>query len=374
MEKEIKDNNEELNNNEMVLIDDSQRSMWQNAIKFSKAGDMIPKHFIGNPHKIYAALVYGKEIGLKLMQSLQSIYVIGGKVALYGDVIKGLCIKTGEVEDIKEYVDEAGNNVCLIKRKGYSEVRGVYTKEQYAKNKKKNDSVVWQNYPDRMRQLKARNFACRDAFPDVMAGIYDREADFDELRREINITPQKEKNNFSESTLNAIQNTTKQIEEPETIINNDPVYAEIEELFEKLGITNGEKIELKSMYPDTEDLRTFLYQKASSQSEKEDKKEITKPAQKRATKLVSKPEKTNNNNEGERLKALSEFEKYINDNGLNRDEQFNKYCKYSNSASMADADPDKIISYIKFEKSKIKTTELLKKTNDNLFKGETNPL
>ena len=46
----------------------------------------------------------------------------------------------------------------------------------------------WSQYPDRMLQLKARNLALRDVFPDVLAGMYMRE-DIREIPPERDVTP-----------------------------------------------------------------------------------------------------------------------------------------------------------------------------------------
>ena len=47
---------------------------------------------------------------------------------------------------------------------------------------------VWKSYPDRMLQMRARGFALRDSFPDVLKGLITREEAQDYQTEPINVT------------------------------------------------------------------------------------------------------------------------------------------------------------------------------------------
>lgn len=129
--------------------------------------------------QIVVAVTYGLELGLTPHQSLQSVAVINGRPTLYGDAPLGLVKGAGLLEDIIESFDGSGDNltaVCSIYRKGQktphvcrfgvadAKAAGLWGK-----------SGPWSQYPRRMLQMRARGFALRDAFPDVLKGLVTEE-------------------------------------------------------------------------------------------------------------------------------------------------------------------------------------------------------
>lgn len=144
---------------------------------------IIPKDFIGKPSDIFVAVNWGIEIGLSPMQSLQSIAVINGRPNIWGDAALALVRGSGKLELIEETQTET-QATCRIKRKGEPEAVYTFSKtdaekaglwdtrttvESYGKQIK--NPAPWHRYPKRMMQMRARSFALRDIFTDVLKGI-----------------------------------------------------------------------------------------------------------------------------------------------------------------------------------------------------------
>jgi len=152
---------------------------------------LVPQNFRGKPDDILVAIQMGKEVGLEPMQSLQSISVINGKPAMYGDALLALCRQHPDFEDMIEKGDDK-SATCTIKRKGQTPVEKTFTIEQAQRAGLTSRSPVWRSYPERMLQMRARGFALRDAFPDALGGLISNEEAMDyPPQKEKDITPQK---------------------------------------------------------------------------------------------------------------------------------------------------------------------------------------
>ena len=125
--------------------------------------------------KIMVAILHGMEIGLKPMQAIQRIAVIGGRPCLWGDAALGLARASGLMEWIKESFDGTGDArvaICAVMRRGDPEPMTRSFSVQEAKLASLWGKDIWKKYPDRMLQMRARGYALRDAFPDALGGMY----------------------------------------------------------------------------------------------------------------------------------------------------------------------------------------------------------
>lgn len=132
---------------------------------------LVPKDYQGNPGNIVVALQWGAEIGLQPLQAMQSIAVINGRPAIWGDAMLALVRGSGQLEYIHEDPTDDGCTVRL-KRKGEPEAERTFTKEDAKKAGLASKQGPWAQYPKRMMQLRARAFALRDVFPDVLRGVF----------------------------------------------------------------------------------------------------------------------------------------------------------------------------------------------------------
>ena len=143
------------------------------AMKFCEMlaeSSIIPKDFRGKPGDILVAIEWGMEVGLKPMQALNNIAVINGRPSIWGDSALALVRASGLLEYIDEKV-EGDTAVCRVKRKGEPEVVRTFSMEDAERAGLLKKPGPWQQYPKRMLQMRARAWALRDTFPDVLSGI-----------------------------------------------------------------------------------------------------------------------------------------------------------------------------------------------------------
>jgi len=148
------------------------------AIQFSDmlaSSSMVPKAYQGKPQDILVCVQWGYEMGLAPMQALQNIAVINGKPSVYGDAAMALVQASSVCEDVEEYFEGEGTTnpvaVCVAKRRGRKPVTAKFSVEDAKRAGLWNKQGPWTAYPKRMMQMRARGFALRDAFPDVLKGL-----------------------------------------------------------------------------------------------------------------------------------------------------------------------------------------------------------
>ena len=175
-----------------AIIPTDLDSVYRLATAISKSG-IAPKG-MNTPEQIMVAILHGAEIGLPPMASVQRIAVINGRATIWGDAALGLIMASPAYEEHSETISGEGDErtaTCIFYRKGKkpkhgtfsvadAKRAGLWSPEPVVKKKdwdtklwvdKPNDSP-WHRYPDRMLQMRARGFASRDAFPDVLGGLY----------------------------------------------------------------------------------------------------------------------------------------------------------------------------------------------------------
>ena len=157
----------------MVLRPTSFNELVQFAQMAAKSA-MVPASYKGQPESIMLAIQMGSEVGLAPMQALQNIAVINGRPAIWGDAVVGLCRQSPHCRDIIETIAGDGDNMtatCTAIRAGAEPVVRSFSVADAKKAGLWGKSGPWQQYPTRMLQMRARGFAVRDAFPDVLRGL-----------------------------------------------------------------------------------------------------------------------------------------------------------------------------------------------------------
>ena len=146
---------------------------FEQALTFSNylaESDMVPKDFKGKPGNCLIAMQWGSELGLKPLQSLQNLAVINGRPALWGDAVIALVLASPVCEYVTED-DDGKTAYCRVKRKGAPEQVRSFSMDDAIKAGLAGKQGPWTQYPKRMRQMRARAFALRDVFPDVLRGM-----------------------------------------------------------------------------------------------------------------------------------------------------------------------------------------------------------
>src|SRR3990172_4570570 len=170
-----------------------QPKTLEEAMKFAELvakSDLVPKDYKGNAGNVLIAIQWGQEVGLKPLQALQNIAVINGRPCLWGDAVLAMVRGSGLLEDFREDFHEPSMTAtCAVRRKDQptpisrsfgkadAEKAGLWSKDNY------------KNYPKRMLQMRARAFAMRDGFADVLKGIAVAEEQQDVIDVEVTALP-----------------------------------------------------------------------------------------------------------------------------------------------------------------------------------------
>lgn len=132
---------------------------------------MTPKAYANDPDKIFVGIIAGAEVGLAPFQALQSIAVIGNNPAIWGDGALALVQGSGLLIDMEE-TDDGHTATCRLVRKGReTPIIRAFSMDDAKKAGLAGKSGPWTQYPQRMRQMRARAWAMRDGFADVLKGI-----------------------------------------------------------------------------------------------------------------------------------------------------------------------------------------------------------
>ena len=154
---------------------------------------IVPKDFQGKPGNVLVAIQWGLEIGLKPMQAMQNIAVINGRPSLWGDAVLALVLASPVCRDVVEFYEgKAGTDdyaaVCIAKRHGKEDKVARFSVKDARAASLLDKPGPWKQYRDRMLKLRARAFALRDQFTDVLKGIPIAEEVMD-MPTERDITP-----------------------------------------------------------------------------------------------------------------------------------------------------------------------------------------
>lgn len=159
------------------IVPQSMEDAYRLAKAVCMAG-MAPKG-LDTPEKAMIAILQGMEVGMTPMASLQRIAVVNGRPTIWGDGAMSLVRGSGLCEYVREQTDGSGDArvaVCAVKRRGErEEVSRRFSVADAKKAGLWGKQGPWQQYPDRMLQMRARAFALRDVFADVLGGMYLRE-------------------------------------------------------------------------------------------------------------------------------------------------------------------------------------------------------
>ena len=162
-------------NKTLSVFDADQFDHWFGVAQKLATSEMIPPNYKGKPMDILISIEMGRQVGLGMMQALQSIAVINRIPCMYGDAPLAVCQNHPSYEWIKEEPIVNGNTItgyrCTIKRKYNEEHTVVFTIDNAKKAGLWGKSGPWSQYPERMLQMRARGFALRNTFPDALKGI-----------------------------------------------------------------------------------------------------------------------------------------------------------------------------------------------------------
>lgn len=151
---------------------------------------LAPAQF-DTPEKVMVGMQFAVELGLKPLTGLKSMYIVNGTPALFGDLPLALVRNSGKLESIEEsqydindkLICKANGNldsecsyaICVVKRVGEAAVERQFSWKTAIKagldKNKYGEKATYKNYRQRMLQMRARSWALKDVFGDVLNGI-----------------------------------------------------------------------------------------------------------------------------------------------------------------------------------------------------------
>lgn len=181
-----------------TMVDQSVEEVkaFRDKLKFMFENGVLPKSYLdikvnekdkeatqiseASLNKAMAVISYGKALGLTPEMSLTHCMNVNGHMSIYGDAINAIIYSSGLLKRKTEYFDEETMTaVCTIERK---DIAGEETRTfsfEDAKIAGLWGKGVWRQYPKRMAQMRARGFAYRDVFPDLLHGMITTEEAMD---------------------------------------------------------------------------------------------------------------------------------------------------------------------------------------------------
>jgi hypothetical protein len=128
---------------------------------------MVPAAFRNKPDEVLAVVLFGAELGIGPMQSLQQINFVAGKPSAAAELLRALVMEQGH-QFILDGDSTSATAQC--KRKDWDEWRETtFTISDAQRAGLSGDN--WRKYPDAMLAARVTSKACRLYFPDVISGM-----------------------------------------------------------------------------------------------------------------------------------------------------------------------------------------------------------
>ncbi len=115
----------------------------------------------------------------------------------------GACVRASLCEYVIEepFEDKA---ICRVKRRGEDEQLRIFTVDDVKKAGLLGKQGPWTQYPKRMLQMRARSWALRDVFPDVLRGVQIAEEVMDIEPEKKDLNPRPKRQNAAEIAQQAV--------------------------------------------------------------------------------------------------------------------------------------------------------------------------
>jgi hypothetical protein len=157
---------------------------YQKVAETLAKSSVIPTSYRNKPEDVFVAMAMGYQLGFPVEQSLQDIAVINGRPCLWGDGLLSLVLNHPECQDIKEEPIYNGKTVvgyaCTVIRRGHEPHTKSFSMPDAERAGLLKKGGVWNAYPERMLQMRARSLALRDKFADALRGLRIAEVEQDD--------------------------------------------------------------------------------------------------------------------------------------------------------------------------------------------------
>lgn len=174
--------------------------VWTIAQMYHNAG-MVPTG-VKNAAQLMIILTAGAELGFGPTWALRNVASFNGQAMVHSDGPISLVMRSGQLEWQKSGYEGKGDSLTAwfeVKRKGVIEpVKRTFSADD-AKTAGLWGKNIWKSYPTRMLMMRARAYALRDLFADVLGGI----GILEEHQGEVIVEPE-EVTTGSQGLLNAL--------------------------------------------------------------------------------------------------------------------------------------------------------------------------
>lgn len=132
---------------------------------------------VGNPSQLAVRILAGAEVGFSPIQAINNIMVVNGRATIWGDgaiaKVRSSGLLESHAEGVEHFADGEIGAWCEVKRKGEPARRFEFSTidARQAKLLPADDPSPWARYPERMLTMRARAWALRDVFADVLCGL-----------------------------------------------------------------------------------------------------------------------------------------------------------------------------------------------------------
>lgn len=166
------------NNGSLVpLIPDDAEGVFKVSQYLAKS-DLVPKSFGGRPENVFAAIMYGREIGVSAMQALSNIAVVNGRPSVWGELATALVRQSGLCESLTYKFEGTGATLKCIatgKRRGDTDSHTETFSMEDAKVAGFDKKDTYLKHPKDMLMWKALHRLFKFLWADVIKGISIRE-------------------------------------------------------------------------------------------------------------------------------------------------------------------------------------------------------
>lgn len=148
-----------------------------------QSGGMLPPKV--TPAFATVAIIAGLPLGLTPFESVQNFAVINNRPALFGDGMKAVVLGSGllESESVEWFTNKDKKRRAVrvtVRRKGVKDpIIGEFSEEMARTAGLWGKQGPWTQYPERMLLARARAFAYRDGFADILKGVRSAEEERD---------------------------------------------------------------------------------------------------------------------------------------------------------------------------------------------------
>ena len=153
---------------ELVVREDLQTQLKR--AELLAQASLMPPSYTKQPANVLVAMEMADTLGITLMQAIQGITVISGKMSMSAEMMRALVLRAGHRFRVEVNTDQ--ETTVLVARREWPDdsQRFTFTIDDAARAGL-SGSPTWKKYPKALLLARVTSMACRAVFPDVVQGI-----------------------------------------------------------------------------------------------------------------------------------------------------------------------------------------------------------